>query len=108
MNLITHVAVEKACEHDSNALIQAIEDTEQQGLKPKTILADTLYGGDDNSELAKTQNVELVSPTFKKDNNRGLSCFIHSVINNCAYYCAEFPIHGHLVKRTCIYIGRCV
>lgn len=75
LNLITHVAVEKACEHDSNALIPAIEDTEQQGLKPKTILADTLYGGDDNSELAKTHNVDLVSPTFKKNNNRGLSCF---------------------------------
>lgn len=75
LNLITHVAVEKACEHDSNALIPAIEDTEQRGLKPKTILADTLYGGDDNSELAKTHNVDLVSPTFKKDNNRGLSRF---------------------------------
>ncbi len=75
LNLITHVAVEKACEHDSNALIPAIEDTEQQGLKPKTILADTLYGGDDNSELAKMHDVELVSPTFKKDKNRGLSYF---------------------------------
>ena len=75
LNLITHVAVEKACEHDSNALMPAIEDTEQRGLKPTTLLADTLYGGDDNSELAKTHNVELVSPTFKKDNNRGLSSF---------------------------------
>jgi len=75
LNLITHVAVEKACEHDSNALIPAIEDTGQRGLKPETIVADTLYGSDDNRELAKTHNVELVSPTFKKDQNRGLSSF---------------------------------
>ena len=75
LNLITHVAVEKACEHDSNALIPAIEDTEKRELKPKTILADTLYGGDNNSELAKTHSVELVSPTFKKDKKHGLSAF---------------------------------
>ena len=75
LNLITHVAVEKACEHDSNALMPAIEHSEQRGLKPETILADTLYGGDENSELAKTHNVKLVSPTFKKDKDRGLSAF---------------------------------
>ena len=107
LNLITHVAVEKACEHDSNALMPAIEDTEQRGLKPKTILADTLYGGDDNSECAKTHNVDLVSPTFKKDNNRGLSCFgfdDQGRVTSCP--AGHSPVKVSYKKKTKRYSGR--
>jgi hypothetical protein len=107
LNLITHVAVEKACEHDSNALMPAIEDTEQRGLKPKTILADTLYGGDDNSELAKTHNVDLVSPTFKKDNNRGLSSFRfddQGRVTSCP--AGHSPVKVSYKKKTRRYSGR--
>ena len=39
LNLITHVSVQKACEHDSHALMPAIEDTQSRALKPKTVLA---------------------------------------------------------------------
>jgi hypothetical protein len=107
LNLITHVAVEKACEHDSNALMPAIEDTEQRGLKPKTILADTLYGGDDNGELAKTHNVDLVSPTFKKDNNRGLSSFRfddQGRVTSCP--AGHSPVKVSYKKKTRRYSGR--
>ena len=42
-------------------LIPAIESTEAQDLKPKEILADSLYGSDDNCERAKEHNVELIT-----------------------------------------------
>jgi hypothetical protein len=51
-NLITHVKVEAAHESDSNALIPAIEDTVKRDLVPKELLADSLYGSDDNVEKA--------------------------------------------------------
>ncbi|MFO7496637.1 MAG: hypothetical protein R6X05_13515 [Desulfobacterales bacterium] len=54
LNLITHVAVEPACESDAPALIPAIADTKVRGLGPDNVLADTLYG-----------SVELIAPTSK-------------------------------------------
>jgi len=69
LNLITHVAVEKACEHDSHALMPAIEDAKGRGLGPKTVLADTLYGGDDNEQSAKDEQVELIAPASKGGKN---------------------------------------
>jgi hypothetical protein len=65
LNLITHVAAERACEHDSNALMPAIEDTQNRDLGPEKVLADTLYGSDDNLQNAKGAQVELISPTQK-------------------------------------------
>ncbi len=65
LNLITHVAVQTACEHDSHALPPAIADTKVRGIGPEKLLADTLYGSDNNDRIAKAANVELVSPTQK-------------------------------------------
>ncbi len=64
LNLITHVKVEPSHNSDANALIPAIESTEEQGLKPKELTADTLYGSDDNCERAKGHHVELIAPTM--------------------------------------------
>ena len=63
-NLITHVKVEAAHESDSNALLPAIEDTIKRDLAPKELLADSLYGSDDNVEKAKELWVEVISPTM--------------------------------------------
>jgi len=68
LNLVTHVSVERACEHDSGALVPAIEDTQNRGLGPSTVLADTLYGSDDNVVAAKAVEVELIAPTAKGGN----------------------------------------
>jgi hypothetical protein len=65
LNLITHVSVERACEHDSGALVPAIEDTQNRGLGPSTVLADTHYGSDDNVVAAKASQVELIAPAAK-------------------------------------------
>ncbi len=64
LNLITHVEVEPARESDTNALMPALESTQQRGLKPKEVLADTLYGSDENCCNAEQQyGVEVVAPT---------------------------------------------
>lgn len=63
-NLITHVKVEAAHESDAQALIPAIKETAKRELAPQELLADSLYGSDENVEKAKELGVELVSPTM--------------------------------------------
>jgi hypothetical protein len=47
-DLITHVEGEKAHESDANALLPAIKETQKRDVMPEEILADFLYGSDDN------------------------------------------------------------
>ena len=63
-DLITHVSVEAANESDVNALLPAIEDTKKRNLEPTELLADTLYGSDENIESAKELGVEVVAPAM--------------------------------------------
>ena len=70
LNLITHVEVESASEHDSAALLPALESAEERGLAPEEVLADSLYGSDENIEAAAKMGVEVVAPamgTLKQD-----------------------------------------
>lgn len=62
LSLITHVTVEAAHENDANALLPVIKATKNLGLAPKELLADTLYGGDDNLQKAQQEGVELIAP----------------------------------------------
>jgi len=62
LNLITHVEVQTACESDTHALIPAIESTTERGLGPREMLADCLYGSDDNCNKAQAMGVEVISP----------------------------------------------
>ncbi|NNL78509.1 MAG: hypothetical protein HKO68_19435 [Desulfobacterales bacterium] len=62
LNLITHVALQKACESDANALVPAITDTQGRQLAPDELLADTLYGSDDNHKQAATADISLIAP----------------------------------------------
>ena len=64
LNLITHVEVEKACQSDAHALKPAVKSTSKRGLCPSELLADSLYGSDDNVEYAKSEGVKLISPTM--------------------------------------------
>jgi len=63
-DLITYVNVEAAHESDAQALLPAIEDVEARELSPTKLLADSLYGGDENVEKARKHGVEVVSPTM--------------------------------------------
>jgi hypothetical protein len=64
LELITHVQVESAHQSDAHALIPALEATAERGLEPKNVLADSLYGSDENCEAAKAMGVEVVSPVM--------------------------------------------
>jgi hypothetical protein len=80
LNLITHVQVQRACESDARALIPALESTLERGLAPAKVLADSLYGSDNNTEKAEQMGVEIVSPTMgmEKEDTLGLSEFSFS------------------------------
>ena len=78
-NLITHVNVEAANESDTNALLPAIEDAGKRNLAPTELLADTLYGSDDNVEAAKKLGITVIAPVMgAKENVTGLADFIFS------------------------------
>jgi len=62
LNLITHIEVEPAHESDANALMPAIESSKERGLAPVELLADTLYGSDENCKEAEKLSVEVISP----------------------------------------------
>ena len=63
-NLITHVNVEAAHESDANALLPAVEDVRRRDLAPVELLADTLYGSDDNVEQAKKLGITVIAPVM--------------------------------------------
>jgi hypothetical protein len=75
LNLITHVQVEPAHESDANALIPAIESSKERGLAPEKLLADMLYGSDENCQEAAKLGVEVVSPAkgTKEKEEAGIS-----------------------------------
>jgi hypothetical protein len=78
-NLITHVNVESANESDTNALLPAIEDAGKRNLAPAELLADTLYGSDDNVETAKELGITVIAPVMgAKENATGLADFVFS------------------------------
>jgi hypothetical protein len=62
LNLITHIEVEPAHQSDANALIPAIESSKEHGLAPEELLADTLYGSDENCQEAEKLGVGVISP----------------------------------------------
>jgi len=64
LNLITHVEIEPAYVSDARALIPALESTSVRGLAPEAVLADSLYGSDENRESAKEMGVDVISPVM--------------------------------------------
>jgi hypothetical protein len=80
LNLITQVQVQRACESDAHALLPALESTQERGLAPTQILADSLYGSDENTEKAEQMGVEVVSPAMgmEKEGSLSLSAFTFS------------------------------
>ena len=74
LNLITHVDVEPAHESDANTLIPAIESSKERGLAPEELLADSLYGSDENVQEAAQLGVEVISPAMGSKEEGGISC----------------------------------
>jgi hypothetical protein len=64
-SLITQVEVESADQHDANALLPALTQLEQKAMLPQQMLADSLYGSDNNCETAmQDHQVEVISPVM--------------------------------------------
>jgi len=61
-DLITHVEVEPAHEHDANALQPAIDTTQERKCCPEELTCDTLYGGDENVQQAESKGVKVIAP----------------------------------------------
>jgi hypothetical protein len=70
IDIITHVHTEPANEHDSNAVIPAIDDVKSRGHNCERLLADAAYGGTDKIEKAQEKGVELVSPTLGRHSEK--------------------------------------
>jgi hypothetical protein len=62
LKLITHVKLERAHEHDSHALVPAIDDVTSKSLTPEVITADTAYGSDENHQYAASKGIDLIAP----------------------------------------------
>lgn len=76
--LVTYVEVTSAAVTDHHAIEGAIQEVEERGVKPALLLADTLYGSDENVAKAREHGVELVSPVNSQEGKSGrmpLSCF---------------------------------
>jgi len=54
-------------------VVGVIESAEAGNLKPKEILADSLYGSDDNCQKAETHDVEVVAPVMGETKKDGFS-----------------------------------
>ena len=83
LNLITHVEVEPSHISDVHALIPAIESVQERDLGPQEVLADSLYGSDDNHTKTQELGVDLVAPCMGKSGDESLSL-------------ADFEYNAHL------------
>ena len=81
LSLITAVIVEPAHKSDAHALIPLIESTQNRGLGPDEVLADSLYGSDDNCEKANAFGVEVVSPVMGTPPDTGLTASDFGIID---------------------------
>ena len=81
LSLITHVSVKSADNSDAHALIPAIEDTKFNSMEPVEVLADSLYGSDDNYVSAKEEHgVTVISPL--RNPPQGLSLIDFKISNS--------------------------
>lgn len=77
LSLLTHIAVDSADKSDAHALIPAIEKTKSEGLAAEEILADTLYGSDDNCQKAKDEHgIAIISPVRNPPDELSLDDFL--------------------------------
>ena len=72
LNLLTYVEVEPAHESDAHGLIPGVESVKKRNLLPEELLADSLYGSDENCQRAKECSVELISPLMGAPKTEGM------------------------------------
>jgi len=102
LSLITYVEVESADRSDANALIPALEQSAEKNMAPRELLADSLYGSDDNCEQAKADHgVDVIAPVMgNTPKGLGLEDFIlddDGYIITCPLGCS--PVKMNHKKR---------
>jgi hypothetical protein len=61
--LILSAIPETACQSDSAAFADVIDELKERGFLPSQMLADTAYGGDENYCRCREEGIDLISPT---------------------------------------------
>lgn len=65
LSLITYIKVESADKSDANALLPALKNTAARKVAPNELLADSLYGSDNNIQQAEQEHsIEVVAPVM--------------------------------------------
>lgn len=82
LSLITAVTIEPAHKSDTHALIPLIEAVQKRDIGPDEVLADSLYGSDDNLEKAIALGVEVVSPVMGNTPDTGLALSDFTMTDN--------------------------
>jgi hypothetical protein len=62
VQLITHFAVDPACESDADRVAPTLEALAERAILPETLLADTSFGSVENVAACARQGVELIAP----------------------------------------------
>lgn len=75
VQIVTAVKAQKAGEPDQRSVELMIDQSEKNGAKPKTILADSGYGADENVVKSLEKDVELISPVTGQPKNLGFESF---------------------------------
>jgi len=88
LNLITHVEVEQAHESDAHALIPAVSSVIERDLAPKRLLADSLYGSDENHQASFEKGIDLISPVMGRASKKKMDL-------------SDFELSEHGVVMTC-------
>jgi hypothetical protein len=65
-NLITYIDVEPANCSDTETPPRAIQETQERECAPEELLADSLYGSDENVQKAVEEGVDIIAPTMGK------------------------------------------
>ena len=69
-NLITYIDVEPANCSDKETPPRAIRETQERECGPEELLADSLYGSDENVQKAAEKGVDIITPTMGKPKSK--------------------------------------
>jgi hypothetical protein len=81
LNLITYVEVEPAHISDANAVVPYLDATKEREVSPEQLLADSLYGSDNNCQEALGRGTEIISPVMGATPSEGELTLADFIIN---------------------------
>jgi hypothetical protein len=104
LSLITYAEAEPAHLSDAKALEPMLDQVEKQEHKPDRLLADSIYGSDDNTAYARKMDTELIAPAMgalRDGKNFGLDEFTFTAnaeVLSCPAGHAPYRLHHNTRK----------